>query len=45
MESALNKDANYYPQVFLKEFKYILKKVTRHIIDETESSSHGSDEE
>ena len=24
--SALKKDDNYYPQVFLKEFKYIKKK-------------------
>ena len=26
LDSALKKDENYYPQVFLKEFKYIEKK-------------------
>ena len=26
LDSALNKDGNYYPQVFLKECKYIKKK-------------------
>ena len=31
MDSALNKDGHYYPQVFLKECKYIEKKVIRHI--------------
>ena len=30
-DSALNKDGNYYPQVFFKEYKYIKEKVTRHI--------------
>ena len=34
MHSALNKDGNYYPQVFLKECKYIEKKVIRHINDD-----------
>ena len=34
MDSALNKDGNYYPQLFLKECKYIKKKVIRYIIDE-----------
>ena len=29
--SALKKDDNYYLQVFLKECKYIEKKVIRHI--------------
>ena len=33
-DSALNKDDNYYPEVFLKECKYIESKVVRHIIDE-----------
>ena len=32
-DSALKKYANYYPQVFLKECKYIEKKVIRHIND------------
>ena len=26
LDSAFKKDGNYYPQVFLKEFKYIEKK-------------------
>ena len=44
LDSALNKDGNYYSQVFLKECKYIKKKnVTRHIIDDLESSFDGSD--
>ena len=33
LDSALNKNVNYYPQVFLKECKYIDKKVVRHIND------------
>ena len=33
LDSALKKDDNYYPQVFLKECKYIEKKVVRHIHD------------
>ena len=31
LDSALKKDENYYPQVFLKEWKNIKKKVIRHI--------------
>ena len=42
--SVLKKDGNYYPQVFLKAFKYIKKKVTRHIIEDLESSSDDSDD-
>ena len=34
LNSALNKDGNYYLQVFLKECKYLEKKVIRHIIDD-----------
>ena len=30
-DSALKKDENYYPQMFLKECKYFEKKVVRHI--------------
>ena len=41
-DSALKKDDNYYPQVFLKECKYTEKKVVRHIIDNLESSSDDS---
>ena len=33
LDSALKKDENYYLQVFLKECKYIEKKVIRHIND------------
>ena len=33
LDSALNKDGNYYMQVFLKECKCIEKKVIRHIND------------
>ena len=32
LDSTLKKDENYCPQVFLKECKYIEKKVVRHII-------------
>ena len=41
---ALKKDGNHYPQVFLKECKYIEKKVVRHITDELEGSSDDSDD-
>ena len=27
LDSAINKDENYYPQVFLKEFKYIKERL------------------
>ena len=42
--SVLNKDGNYYPQVFLKECKYIKKNVIRHITDDLESPSNDSDD-
>ena len=45
LDSALNKDENYYPQVFVKERKYIEKRVIRHIIDNLENSSDDSDEQ
>ena len=47
LDSALKEDENYYPQVFLKEYKYIEKKVIRHINDNLSdfSSSDASDEE
>ena len=32
LDSALKKDENYYTQVFLKEWKYIEKKVIRLLI-------------
>ena len=45
--SALKKDETYYPQVFLKECKYIEKKVIRHINDNLSRFSYSdeSDEE
>ena len=44
MDSALKKYDNYYPQVLLKEFKYIEKKLGRHIIGVLECSSDYSDD-
>ena len=45
LDSARKKVENYYPQVFLKECKYIEKKVTRHINDNlSDFSSDVSDE-
>ena len=49
MDSACKKDDNYYPQVFLKECKYIEKKVVRYVHDNlsdfSSSSGDESDEE
>ena len=47
LDSALKKDDNYYPLVFLKECKYIEKKVIRHINDNSSdfTSSDESNEE
>ena len=44
LDSALKKDDNYYPQVFLKERKYIEKKVFRHVHDNLSEFSYSSDE-
>ena len=44
LDSALKKDGNYYVQVFLKECKYIEKKVVRHIHDNLSDISYSSDE-
>ena len=46
LDSALKNDKNYYPQVFLKEYKYIEKKEFRLIHDDLSdfSSSDESDE-
>ena len=44
LDSALKKDDNNYPQVFLKECKYIKKKVVRHIHDNLSDFSYSSDE-
>ena len=46
LDSALKKEDNYYPQVFLKECKYIEKKVIRHNNDKlSDFSSSQSDDE
>ena len=46
-DSALKKDENYYPQVFLKQCIYIKEKVIRRINDNLSdfSSSNESNEE
>ena len=44
LDSVLNKDGNYYPQLFLKECKYIKKNVIRHITDDLEIPSNNSDD-
>ena len=45
LDFVLKKDESYYPQVFLREYKYINEKAVRHIIDDLESSSDEFDEE
>ena len=45
LDSALKKVQNYLPQVYLKECKYIEKKVMRHFNDNLGNFSDGSDEE
>ena len=45
LDSALKKDDNYCPQVFLKECKYIKKKVIRFITQDIEIFSSYSDRE
>ena len=47
LDTALKKDENYYPEVFLKECKYIEKKVITLINSNLSdfSSSDESDEE
>ena len=40
LDSALKIDDNYYPQVFLKECKYIEKEVVRHIHDHLSNFSY-----
>ena len=46
-DSVLKKDKKYFPQVFLREFKYIEKgkKVIKYITDDLKISSDESDEE
>ena len=43
MDSAVKKNDNYYPQVFLKECQYIEKKVIRHINDNLSDFSSDDD--
>ena len=43
-DSALKKDDSNYPQVFLKECKYIDKKVMRHMNENLSDFSYSSDE-
>ena len=45
LDSALKKDDNYYWQVFLKECKYIEKKVIRHINDNFSHLSSSDDDD
>ena len=45
LDSAVNKDGNCCPEIFLRQCKYIEKKVIRHIIDDLESSADDSDED
>ena len=40
LEFVLKKDESYYPQVFLKECKYIEKKEIRHINDNLSDFSY-----
>ena len=44
LDSALKKDDNYYPLVLLKRYKYIEKKVVRHINDDLSDFSSDGDE-
>ena len=43
LDSALKKDENYYLELFLKECKYIEKKVIRHINDNLSDFSSDDD--
>ena len=43
LDSALNKDGNYYLQVFVKECKYIEKNIIRHIDDNLSNFSSDDD--
>ena len=44
MDPALKTDDSYYPQLFLKECKYIEKKVVKRIHDNLIDFSYSSDE-
>ena len=41
--SVIEKDQNYYPQLFPKQCRYIQEKVIRLIIDGLQNSSNDSD--
>ena len=45
MDSALDKDGNYYPQAFLSECKYIKKKDYTDYLESSSADSDDSDEE
>ena len=44
LDTVFKKDDNYYSKMFLKERKYIEKKVIRHISDNLSDFSYFSDE-
>ena len=44
LDSALNKDGDYYPQVLLKECKCTKKVMIRHITEDIEFFSDDSEE-
>ena len=45
LDSALKKDENHYPEVFLKECKYIEKRVVRHIQQNLSDFSYSSSDD
>ena len=45
LDFILKKDESYYPQVFLKECKYVEKKIIRHIHDNLSDFSSSDDDE
>ena len=45
LDFATKKDETSHPQVFLKECKYIVKNIIRHIIDGLKFFDNDSDEE
>ena len=45
LDSALDKDGNYYPQAFLSECKYIKKKDYTDYLESSSADSDDSDEE
>ena len=45
LDSALKRDKNSYPQVFLKECKYINENVIRHITQDRDFFSDSDEEQ